>query len=111
MADDGLQMWRRYEESKKSYRKYLEMKPGNPVVEKELSQLQQANSALDTTINLFESDDYNKALDFTDKVVLFFSRACSQIFELGIYPVVDPLDSTSRMLSPTFWERSITESS
>lgn len=28
------------------------------------------------------------------------SISCNQISELGIYPAVDPLDSTSRMLSP-----------
>ena len=28
----------------------------------------------------------------------------------GIYPAVDPLDSTSRILSPTWWARSITRS-
>ncbi|KAI3735021.1 hypothetical protein L6452_14507 [Arctium lappa] len=43
-----------YEESEKRYRKYLEMKLGNPVVEKELSQLHQTHNALDATNNLFE---------------------------------------------------------
>ena len=35
--------------------------------------------------------------------VIFYSFLffyCKQISELGIYPAVDPLDSTSRMLSP-----------
>nr|XP_043631316.1 dnaJ protein P58IPK homolog [Erigeron canadensis] len=68
----------RYEESEKSYKKFLEMKPGNSVVEKELSQLHQAQSALETAITLFDSGDYIKALDFIDKVVLIFSPACSQ---------------------------------
>ena len=35
-------------------------------------------------------------LDFNSPV----SISCHQISELGIYPAVDPLDSTSRMLSP-----------
>ncbi|XP_023767837.1 dnaJ protein P58IPK homolog [Lactuca sativa] len=68
----------RYEESEKSYKKFLEMKPGNSVVEKELSQMHQAQSALDTANNLYDSGDYTKALDFIDKVVLIFSPACSQ---------------------------------
>lgn len=55
------------------------MKPGNSVVEKELSQLHQAQSALDTANTLFDSGDYLKALDFIDKVVLIFSPACSQV--------------------------------
>ena len=29
-----------------------------------------------------------------------------QIAELGIYPAVDPLDSTSRILDPTIWVKS-----
>lgn len=55
------------------------MKPQNSAVEKELSQLHQAQSALDTATNLFEHSDYTKALDFIDKVVLVFSPACSQV--------------------------------
>jgi F-type H+-transporting ATPase subunit beta len=31
-----------------------------------------------------------------------------QIVELGIYPAVDPLDSTSRILDPSTWARNIT---
>nr|GEW65645.1 DnaJ protein P58IPK homolog [Tanacetum cinerariifolium] len=68
----------RYEESEKSYKKFLEMKPGNSAAEKELSQLHQAQSALDSANSLFDSGDYIKALDFIDKVVLIFSPACSQ---------------------------------
>ena len=55
------------------------MKPGNLATEKELSQLHQAQSALDSANNLFDSGDYTKALDFIDKVVLIFSPACSQV--------------------------------
>lgn len=57
------------------------MKPGNSVVEKELSQMHQAQSALDTANNLYDSGDYTKALDFIDKVVLIFSPACSQVYK------------------------------
>ncbi|XP_076889243.1 dnaJ protein P58IPK homolog B-like [Bidens hawaiensis] len=45
---------------------------------RELSQLHQAQSALDTASSLFGSGDYLKALDYIDKVVLVFSPACSQ---------------------------------
>ncbi|PWA51945.1 P58IPK-like protein [Artemisia annua] len=54
------------------------MKPGNSAAEKELSQLHQAQSALDSANSLFDSGDYTKALEFIDKVVLIFSPACSQ---------------------------------
>ena len=33
-------------------------------------------------------------------ILTLVSISCNQISELGIYPAVDPLDSTSRMLSP-----------
>ncbi|KAK2972141.1 hypothetical protein RJ640_007202 [Escallonia rubra] len=68
----------RYEESEKSYKSFLGMKPGNSAAEKELSQLYQAQSALKSAINLFDSGDTTKSLDFIDKVVLVFSPACSQ---------------------------------
>ncbi|GAV64694.1 DnaJ domain-containing protein/BTAD domain-containing protein/TPR_11 domain-containing protein [Cephalotus follicularis] len=66
----------RYEESEKNYRKFLELKPGNSVAEKELSQLLQAQSALDTAFTLFDSGDYSKPLEYVNKVVLVFSPAC-----------------------------------
>ncbi|KAM7531746.1 hypothetical protein LguiB_035156 [Lonicera macranthoides] len=69
---------KRYEESENSYKKFLEMKPGNSAVEKELSQLYQAKSALDSALNLFESKEYTKSLDYVDKIVLVFSPACSK---------------------------------
>lgn len=56
------------------------MKPGNSAVEKELSQLYQAKSALDSALNLFESKEYTKSLDYVDKVVLVFSPACSKVY-------------------------------
>lgn len=55
------------------------MKPGNSAAEKELSQLHQAQNALNSANNLFESDDFTKALEYIDKVVLVFSPACSKV--------------------------------
>ncbi|KAF2289951.1 hypothetical protein GH714_039276 [Hevea brasiliensis] len=46
--------------------------------EKELSQLHQAQSALDTAFTLFDSGDYAKSLEYIDKVVLVFSPACTK---------------------------------
>lgn len=68
----------RYEESEKSYKKFLEMKPGNSAAEKELSQLHQSQDALNTATDLFDSGDFSKSLDYVDKVVLVFSPACSK---------------------------------
>ncbi|KAF8397666.1 hypothetical protein HHK36_016587 [Tetracentron sinense] len=68
----------RFEESVKNYKKFLELKPGTSAAEKELSQLLQAQSALDTALTLFDSGDFAKSLDYIDKVVLVFSPACSK---------------------------------
>lgn len=68
----------RYEEAETDYNKYLELKPGNAAIEKELSQLHQAQSALRTASNLFDSGDFEKASEYIDKVVLVFSPACSK---------------------------------
>ncbi|XP_075487081.1 dnaJ protein P58IPK homolog [Primulina tabacum] len=68
----------RYEESEKSYKKFLEMKPGNSAVEKELSQLYQAQNAFDSSNSLFETGEFSKALEYIDKVVLIFSPACTK---------------------------------
>ncbi|XP_022963264.1 dnaJ protein P58IPK homolog [Cucurbita moschata] len=68
----------RYDESKKNYKKYLELKPGNSAGETELSQLLQAQSALETALKLFDTGDHTKSLEFLDKVVLVFSPACSE---------------------------------
>ncbi|KAJ8753986.1 hypothetical protein K2173_001884 [Erythroxylum novogranatense] len=68
----------RYEESEKSYKKILEIQPGHKTAEKELSQLLQAQSALESALNLFDSGDFSKSLEFVDKVVLVFSPACSK---------------------------------
>ncbi|KAM1690786.1 hypothetical protein ACFX15_031844 [Malus domestica] len=68
----------RYEESEKSYKKFLELKPRESVAEKELSQLIQAQNALDTAMTLFESGNYAKSSEYVEKVVLVFSPACSK---------------------------------
>lgn len=76
----------RYEDSENSYQKYLEYKPGDSNAEKELSQLHQAKSALESALNLYESKDIEKALEYVDKVVLVFSPACSKVlFFLDIF--------------------------
>lgn len=69
----------RYEESEINYNKYLELKPGNAAVEKELSQLHQARSALETASSFFSSGDFDRALEYVDKLVLVFSPACSKV--------------------------------
>ncbi|EYU38531.1 hypothetical protein ABFS82_12G140300 [Erythranthe guttata] len=68
----------RYDESEESYKKFLELKPGNSAAEKELSQLHQAQSALNSANDLFDSGDYTKALEYIEKVVMVFSPACSK---------------------------------
>ncbi|CAH8349923.1 unnamed protein product [Eruca vesicaria subsp. sativa] len=60
----------RYEDSEISYHKYLELHPGDSNAEKELSQLHQAKSALETASSLYESKDIGKALEFVDKAKL-----------------------------------------
>ncbi|XP_050228647.1 dnaJ protein P58IPK homolog [Mercurialis annua] len=68
----------RYEESENNYKKFLELKPKHSTAEKELSQLHQAKTALDTAFSLFDSEGYTKSLEYVDKVVLVFSPACSK---------------------------------
>lgn len=66
----------RYDESEKNYKKFLELKARHSSAEKELSQLLQARSALDTALNLYDSGEFAKSIDYIDKVVLVFSPAC-----------------------------------
>lgn len=68
----------RYDGAETDYKKYLELKPGNAAAEKELSQLHQARNALQTASSLFDSGDFEKALEYVGKVVLVFSPACSK---------------------------------
>lgn len=58
---------------------FLEMKPGNSVAEKELSQLHQAQNALNSAEEVFESGDFTRALEYLEKVVLVFSPECSKV--------------------------------
>ncbi|CAA2953897.1 dnaJ P58IPK homolog [Olea europaea subsp. europaea] len=90
-----LRRFCRYEESEKSYKKFLEMKPKNSAAEKELSQLFQAQSALDSAKSLFDSGDFTKALEFIDKVVLVFSPACSNAKLLKVRLLLSAKDYSS----------------
>ncbi|KAI8013591.1 hypothetical protein LOK49_LG05G00687 [Camellia lanceoleosa] len=63
---------------RKTIKKFLELKPGNSAAEKELSQLLQAQSALETAMNLYDSGNFTKSLDYVVKIVLVFSPACSR---------------------------------
>ncbi|CAO2824257.1 unnamed protein product [Amaranthus hypochondriacus] len=74
----------RYEESEVNYKKFLELKPGDVDAERELAQLQQARSALETASSLFDSGDFKKALEYVGKVVLVFSPACSKAKNLKV---------------------------
>lgn len=56
------------------------MKPRDSAAEKELSQMHQAKSALDSATNLLDTGDIKKALEYIDKVVLVFSPACFKVF-------------------------------
>ena len=55
------------------------MNPGNSAAEKELSQLYQAQNALNSANDLFDSGDYTKALEYIYKVVLVFSPECYKV--------------------------------
>ncbi|KAE9585458.1 hypothetical protein Lal_00018355 [Lupinus albus] len=68
----------RYDQSESSYKKFLELKPEHSAAEKELSQLLQAKSALETAHSLYDSGNFTKALEYIDKVVLVFSPACTK---------------------------------
>ncbi|XP_019426216.1 PREDICTED: dnaJ protein P58IPK homolog [Lupinus angustifolius] len=68
----------RYEQSERSYKKVLELKPGHSTAEKELSQLLQAKSALETAQSLYDLGNFTKSLEYIDKVVLVFSPACTK---------------------------------
>ncbi|XP_074587406.1 dnaJ protein P58IPK homolog B [Curcuma longa] len=66
----------KFEESGKDYKRFLELKPKSPSVEKELSQTLQSRDALDSAYNHFESGDYPKAMDYISKIVLVYSSGC-----------------------------------
>ncbi|KAG6697018.1 hypothetical protein I3842_09G178900 [Carya illinoinensis] len=92
----------RYEESEKSYQKFLELKPGNSAVEKELSQLRQAQSALDTARALFDSGGFTKSLEYIDKVVLVFSPACLKAKLLKVKLLLAERDYSSAIAESGF---------
>ncbi|CAJ1893961.1 unnamed protein product [Sphenostylis stenocarpa] len=68
----------RYEQSERSYKQFLELKPGDSTAEKELSQLLQAQSALETAQSLYDLGNFSKSLEYIDKVVLVFSPDCTK---------------------------------
>ncbi|KAG4962573.1 hypothetical protein JHK86_039441 [Glycine max] len=68
----------KYEQSERSYKNFMELKPGDSAAKKELSQLLQAQSALETTHSLYDLGNFSKSLEYIDKVVLVFSSACNK---------------------------------
>lgn len=82
----------RYEDSEKNYKKLLEIKPQHSAAEKELSQLLQAKSALDSATELCQSGDYKKGLEYINKVVLVFSPACTQAKLLKVRLMISSKD-------------------
>ncbi|XP_030494090.2 dnaJ protein P58IPK homolog [Cannabis sativa] len=92
----------RYEESEKSYKSVLELKPRHSAAEKELSQLHQAQSALATALSLFESGDFSKSLEYVDKVVLVFSPACLKAKLLKVKLLISNKDYSSAISESGF---------
>ncbi|RDY00099.1 DnaJ protein P58IPK-like protein [Mucuna pruriens] len=82
----------RYEQSERSYKKFLELKPGDSAAEKELSQLLQAQSALETAQSLYDLGNFSKSLEYIDKVVLVFSPACTKAKLLKVRVLIDDKD-------------------
>ncbi|GJN16578.1 hypothetical protein PR202_gb03581 [Eleusine coracana subsp. coracana] len=66
----------RYKEAESDYNKYLELRPGSAAVEKELSQLLQAQSSLKSAYGQFDSGEFSKVLEYLNKIVLVFSPDC-----------------------------------
>jgi DnaJ family protein C protein 3 len=52
-------------------------------VEKELSQLLQAQNALESAYGQFESHDFSKVLEYINKIVLVFSPNCLKVYFRG----------------------------
>ena len=69
----------RYKEAEIDYNKYLELNPGTATVEKELSQLLQAQSSLQSAYGQFDSGDFSKVLEYINKIVLVFSPGCLKV--------------------------------
>ena len=72
----------RYKEAESDYNKYLELKPGTASVEKELSQLLQAQNALESAYSQSDAGDFSKVLEYVNKIVLVFSPGCSKVLHL-----------------------------
>ncbi|KAJ4779348.1 DnaJ protein P58IPK [Rhynchospora pubera] len=68
----------RFDESERDYKKFLELKPKSASAEKELSQLGQAKSAMESAHSYFDSADFAKVLEYIDKIVLVFSPGCTK---------------------------------
>ena len=67
----------------------MELKPGDSAAEKELSQLLQAQSALETTHSLYDLGNFSKSLEYIDKVVLVFSSACNKVTLVCSYSFIN----------------------
>lgn len=66
----------RYKEAESDYNKHLELNPGSASVEKELSQLLQAQNSLQSAYGQFDSGDFSKVVEYINKIVLVFSPGC-----------------------------------
>jgi DnaJ homolog subfamily C member 3 len=69
----------RYKEAEKDYNKHLELRPGSAAVEKELSQLLQAQKSLQSAYDQFDSGEFSKVLEYLNKIVLVFSPDCLKV--------------------------------
>ena len=79
----------RYKEAESDYNKYLELKPGTASVEKELSQLLQAQNALESAYSQSDAGDFSKVLEYVNKIVLVFSPGCSKVhLKESVYLVI-----------------------
>ena len=69
----------RYKEAESDYNKHLELNPGSASVEKELSQLLQAQNSLQSAYGQFDSGDFSKVVEYINKIVLVFSPGCLKV--------------------------------
>jgi DnaJ homolog subfamily C member 3 len=69
----------RYKEAEKDYNKHLELKTGSAAVEKELTQLLQAQNSLQSAYDQFDSGEFSKVLEYLNKIVLVFSPGCLKV--------------------------------
>ncbi|KAI4987238.1 hypothetical protein ZWY2020_020038 [Hordeum vulgare] len=66
----------RHKEAESDYNKFLELKPGTALVEKELAQLLQAQNALESAYTQSDAGEFSKVLEYVNKIVLVFSPGC-----------------------------------